>query len=218
MSDTQTQIENRPPSVASLFLERVGRTPDAEAYRYPVRRLRHRTGRLEVAELGAGRRAGLRDRRRPPRPGLASEERVALASSTRVEWILADLGVMCAGAAATAVYPRPTPTSRRTSSRTPQPKASSPRTPPNWPRPSSTGRLPHLRHAILVDACGGTPPAEGLASALAELEARGSRVPPEAPRGGRRRRSRAITSTQLATLIYTSGTTGRPKGVRLAHD
>ncbi len=36
MSDTQTQIENRPPSVATLFLERVERTPDAEAYRYPV--------------------------------------------------------------------------------------------------------------------------------------------------------------------------------------
>ncbi|WP_416976049.1 AMP-binding protein, partial [Streptomyces sp. 4F14] len=36
MSDTQTLIENRPPSVATLFLERVAATPDAEAYRYPV--------------------------------------------------------------------------------------------------------------------------------------------------------------------------------------
>lgn len=36
MSDTQTLIENRPPSVAGLFLERVAATPDAEAYRYPV--------------------------------------------------------------------------------------------------------------------------------------------------------------------------------------
>ncbi len=36
MSDTQTLIENRPPSVAGLFLERVSVTPDAEAYRYPV--------------------------------------------------------------------------------------------------------------------------------------------------------------------------------------
>ena len=38
MSDTQTLIENRPPSVAALFLERVAATPDAEAYRYPVPR------------------------------------------------------------------------------------------------------------------------------------------------------------------------------------
>src|SRR5881392_2703094 len=36
VSDTQTLIENRPPSVAALFLERVAATPDAEAYRYPV--------------------------------------------------------------------------------------------------------------------------------------------------------------------------------------
>ena len=36
MSDTQTLIENRPPSVATLFLERVAATPDAEAYRYPT--------------------------------------------------------------------------------------------------------------------------------------------------------------------------------------
>jgi len=36
VSDTQTLIENRPPSVATLFLERVASTPDAEAYRYPV--------------------------------------------------------------------------------------------------------------------------------------------------------------------------------------
>ncbi len=42
MSDTQTLIENRPPSVAGLFLERVAATPDAEAYRYPCRRPRVR--------------------------------------------------------------------------------------------------------------------------------------------------------------------------------
>ncbi|MET7797638.1 long-chain fatty acid--CoA ligase, partial [Streptomyces decoyicus] len=36
MTDTHTLIENRPPSVAHLFLERVAATPDIEAYRYPV--------------------------------------------------------------------------------------------------------------------------------------------------------------------------------------
>lgn len=36
MSETQTLIENRPPSVATLFTERVAATPDGEAYRYPV--------------------------------------------------------------------------------------------------------------------------------------------------------------------------------------
>ena len=37
--------------------------------------------------------------------GVEPEDRVALASSTRYEWILADFGTMCAGAATTTVYP-----------------------------------------------------------------------------------------------------------------
>lgn len=38
--------------------------------------------------------------------GIAPEDRVVLASSTRYEWVLADLAVMCAGAATTTVYPK----------------------------------------------------------------------------------------------------------------
>ena len=37
--------------------------------------------------------------------GIEPEQRVAIASTTRYEWILADLAVMCAGAATTTVYP-----------------------------------------------------------------------------------------------------------------
>src|SRR6266508_247343 len=37
--------------------------------------------------------------------GLAPEERCAIFSSTRVEWILADLGILCAGGATTTIYP-----------------------------------------------------------------------------------------------------------------
>ena len=37
--------------------------------------------------------------------GIESEQRVALASSTRYEWVLADLAVMLAGAATTTIYP-----------------------------------------------------------------------------------------------------------------
>ena len=37
--------------------------------------------------------------------GIEPEDRVAIASTTRVEWILADLAIMCAGAATTTVYP-----------------------------------------------------------------------------------------------------------------
>ena len=37
--------------------------------------------------------------------GVDAEDRVAIASSTRLEWVLADLGNMLAGAATTTVYP-----------------------------------------------------------------------------------------------------------------
>ena len=37
--------------------------------------------------------------------GIETEQRVGIASSTRYEWILADLAIMCAGAATTTVYP-----------------------------------------------------------------------------------------------------------------
>ncbi|MFD6983145.1 AMP-binding protein, partial [Streptomyces sp. NPDC059956] len=107
MSDTQTLIENRPPTVATLFLERVAATPNGEAYRYPVPAADGQGGPDDWKSLSWGQAAervfaiaaGIIDL------GIQSEQRVALASNTRVEWILADLGVMCAGGAVTTVYP-----------------------------------------------------------------------------------------------------------------
>ncbi len=61
--------------------------------------------------------------------GLESEQRVGIAAATRLEWILADLAVMCAGGATTTVYPRRWPRTSPTSSRTPSAGWSSPRTP-----------------------------------------------------------------------------------------
>lgn len=107
MSDTQTLIENRPPSVAALFLERVAATPDAEAYRYPVAPVSgagpdewKALSWAQAAERVYSIAAGLIEL------GVQPEQRVALASSTRVEWLLADLGIMCAGAATTTIYPQ----------------------------------------------------------------------------------------------------------------
>ena len=45
---------------------------------------------LAAGTAGAGRRA---------------EDRIGIASTTRLEWILADLAIMCAGGATTTVYP-----------------------------------------------------------------------------------------------------------------
>ncbi|MFJ4337616.1 AMP-dependent synthetase/ligase [Streptomyces sp. NPDC088915] len=218
MSDTQTQIENRPPSVATLFLERVERTPDAEAYRYPVPAASG-TGPDDWKSLSWGQAAervyaiaaGLVDL------GVQAEERVALASSTRVEWILADLGVMCAGAATTTVYPQTNAEESAFILSDSESKVLIAEDAAQLAKAvERRADLPHLRHVVVVDAAGVESDGDWVLT-LAELEERGRAYLETHPEAVKERVS-AITSTQLATLIYTSGTTGRPKGVRLPHD
>src|SRR5712675_1345733 len=40
--------------------------------------------------------------------GLSREDRVGILCNTRVEWLLTDLGILCAGGATTTVYPSST--------------------------------------------------------------------------------------------------------------
>jgi long-chain acyl-CoA synthetase len=222
MSDTQTLIENRPPSVAHLFLERVAATPDAEAYRYPVPAASGEGADewkalswSQAADRVYAIAAGLIEL------GLQPEDRVALASATRVEWILADLGIMCAGAATTTVYPQ---TNAEESAYIMADSGSRVLIAEDAAQLAKArakrAELPELRHVVVIDAEGasaaeGDP--EGWVLTLAELEARGAAYLEKSPALVKDRIA-AITADQLATLIYTSGTTGKPKGVRLPHD
>ncbi|MFE5483983.1 AMP-dependent synthetase/ligase [Streptomyces sp. NPDC056527] len=217
MSDTQTLIENRPPSVATLFLERVARTPDAEAYRYPVPSASGQgpddwksLSWEQAAERVYAIAAGLVDL------GVQAEERVALASSTRVEWILADLGVMCAGAAVTTVYPQ---TNAEESAFILSDSDSVVLIAEDAAQVAKAverrADLPNLHHVVVIDATG--VETDDWVLSLADLEKRGKAYLDKNTEAVKERVA-AITADQLATLIYTSGTTGRPKGVRLPHD
>ncbi|MGF0171665.1 AMP-dependent synthetase/ligase [Streptomyces sp. Marseille-Q5077] len=214
---TQTLIENRPPSVAALFLERVTATPDAEAYRYPVPSAAGQGSDewkslswAQAAERVYAIAAGLIEL------GVQPEQRVALASSTRIEWILADLGIMCAGAATTTVYPQ---TNAEESAFILADSESRVLIAEDAAQVAKAlekrAELPNLTHVIVVDA-DGVETGDWVLS-LAELEARGAARLEKDPELIKQRVG-AITKDQLATLIYTSGTTGRPKGVRLPHD
>lgn len=218
MSDTLTLIENRPPSVAALFLERVAATPDAEAYRYPVPSSSH-TGPddwkslswAQAAERVHAIAAGLIEL------GVQPEQRVALASATRVEWILADLGIMCAGAATTTVYPSTNADESAfilsdSESRILVAEDAAQLAKAREKR----AELPDLTHVVVIDPAGADL-SEDWTLSLAELEERGAAYLEKNP-DLIKKKVGAITSEQLATLIYTSGTTGRPKGVRLPHD
>src|SRR5256885_12718895 len=94
-----SKIANRAPSVARMFVDRVAATPDAEAFRYPQNGGWERVTWRQVGERVHRIAAGL------IALGIQPEDRVALASATRYEWVLADFGVLCAGAATTTVHP-----------------------------------------------------------------------------------------------------------------
>ncbi|SDO87464.1 long-chain acyl-CoA synthetase [Streptomyces sp. cf386] len=217
MSDTQTLIENRPPSVATLFLERVAATPDAEAYRYPVPAATAQ-GPDDWKSLSWGQAAervfaiaaGLIEL------GVQPEQRVALASSTRIEWILADLGIMCAGAATTTVYPQTNADESAFILADSESRVLIAEDAAQLAKAKEKrAELPNLTHVVVIDAAG-VETADWILT-LDELEKRGAaRLEKDAELV--RERVGAITKDQLATLIYTSGTTGRPKGVRLPHD
>jgi long-chain acyl-CoA synthetase len=222
VSNTQTSIENRPPSVATLFLERVDSTPDREAYRYPVPAASgegpddwRSLSWGQAAERVFAMAAGLIDL------GVRTEERVAVASGTRVEWILADLGILCAGAATTTVYP--STNSEETAyiladsgSRVLIAEDAKQLAKARERR----SELPDLAHVVVIDEMDAQPAPgdpEGWVLSLAALEKRGAAYlesNPDSVRG----RVKELRADQLATLIYTSGTTGRPKGVRLPQD
>ena len=89
-------------SLAGLLQLRVQQQPDREAFRYPVaeqwRSLTWRQAGERVRHIAAGLLA----------LGIKREERVGILSNTRLEWVLADLGVLSAGAATTTVYPSST--------------------------------------------------------------------------------------------------------------
>src|SRR4051794_10929636 len=86
-------------TVSRQFLDRVQASSDLEAYRFPVgdhwESVTWKETGAKVSRLAAGLVA----------LGIEPEQRVGIASNTRYEWILADLAVMCAGAATTTVYP-----------------------------------------------------------------------------------------------------------------
>ncbi|MPZ59711.1 MAG: AMP-binding protein [Propionibacteriales bacterium] len=201
-------LENRAPSVGRMFLDRVAQTPQHEAYRYPEgdgwASMTWRQVGDRVRMLAAGLVA----------LGVEPEQRVAIASTTRIEWILADLAIMCSGAATTTVYPSTMgedvafiladSDSRVIFAEDDEQIAKLKR---------HRDELPEQATVVTFD---GTPVGEWVIS-LDQLAELGEKLMQDQPDVVEQRVD-AIGRDSLATLIYTSGTTGRPKGVRIAHD
>ncbi|OBJ75682.1 AMP-dependent synthetase [Mycobacterium gordonae] len=203
-----SKIEQRAQSVAHLFRNRVAATPDAEAFRYPRddgwESVTWQQVGDRVQNIGAGLIA----------LGIAPEDRVALASSTRYEWVLVDFAVMCAGAATTTVYPTTNATDvayivANSGSRVVVAE--------NQAQVDKLlehrGELPEVSNVVIID---GNGDGDWILT-LDELEQRGRQLLVDSPDAVDARIA-DVGPSRLASLIYTSGTTGRPKGVRLTHE
>ncbi|MGN6574502.1 MAG: AMP-binding protein, partial [Nocardioides sp.] len=201
-------VDNRPGNVAVQFRERVTTSPHLEAYRYPKGASWEsvtwgETGQ-RVDRLAAGLIA----------VGVEHQQRVGIASSTRFEWILADLAIMCAGAATTTVYPTTISEDvayiladsecRVVFAENDEQVAK---------LKEHKSELPHLNKVVVFE---GSAADGDWVITLEELEKLGEDLLAENPSVVDDAIAK-IEPDHLATLIYTSGTTGRPKGVRLRH-
>jgi long-chain acyl-CoA synthetase len=194
-------------TVGRQFLDRVRTSGDREAYRYPVGAHWESVTWAETGERVRKLAAGL------VALGIEPQQRVAIASSTRFEWILADLAVMCAGAATTTVYPSTMTDdvayiladseSRLVFAEDDAQVAK---------LKEKRNELPQLAKVVTFD---GTVDGDWVIS-LSDLEKLGEELLNDDPELVDQR-VEATDGEDLATLIYTSGTTGRPKGVRLRH-
>ncbi|RGC67910.1 Long-chain-fatty-acid--CoA ligase FadD15 [Micromonospora sp. MW-13] len=197
-------------SIPDMFLKRVAASPDRHAFAHPAP---DDSGPVWLTWEQVGHRAravaaGLHGL------GVGQEDPVAILSSTRLDWVIADFGIMCAGGATTTVYPTTEPEdatyivadsgSRVLFAENPAQAAK-----------VAGAELPALTHVVLFD--GAADPAAAVPQlTLAELEEQGARALAAEP-GLIERLVAGIGPDHLATLIYTSGTTGRPKGVELLH-
>ena len=147
--------------------------------------------------------------------GVGLEDRVAILANTRLDWVLADLGIMCAGAATTTVYPTTEPEDAAYIIADSGSQVLIAENPAQQAKIKPAGRPARAdpRGALRRPADAGAAPPQ---LTLAELEERGRPALAAEP-DLVDRPDRLGIGDHLATLIYTSGTTGRPKGVELLH-
>ncbi|MEU7822377.1 long-chain fatty acid--CoA ligase [Catellatospora sp. NPDC049133] len=196
-------------SIPDMFLQRVAASPDARAFGGPdADNAPVWYTWAQIAERAKAIAAGLTTL------GVGKEDRVAILANTRLDWIVADLGVMCSSAATTTVYPTTEPEEACFIVADSGSKVLIAENPAQAAK-MSRDAVPSLTHIVLID--GAADPAAAFPQlTLADLERRGAEALAANPSlvddlvAG-------IGPDDLATLIYTSGTTGRPKGVELLH-
>ena len=213
IAQREALIKQSANNYADMFRRRVAATPDKVAFTYPSYKepeewnsITWEQTKADVDVLAAGLLS----------LGLQWEERVGLASSTRMDWVLMDLAIACAGAATTTIYP----TTRADDE--------------SYILENSNCAFLVAEDALQVAKVQGNKKLDKQLRRIIVID--DDREDSSDPRVLNMTQLRqlgrvylaehptlvdetiaAITPDMLSTLIYTSGTTGRPKGVELLH-
>ena len=201
--------DERHASVGAMLLAQVEKSGDREAFRHRNEHgswvsLSWNQTRDAIFEVAAGLIA----------LGIEREERVAIAASTRMEWILTDLGTMCAGGATTTVYPSTKEADVGFILADSDSKIVVVEDAEQLAKVlGQMDDLPQVHKLVLMDGDSD----DDRVLTFARLRELGREHLAENPDSVTSRIA-GSEPEHLSTLIYTSGTTGKPKGVPLVHD
>jgi long-chain acyl-CoA synthetase len=196
-------------SVADMFLQRVASTPNAQAFLYPEGATWKTLTWKETGDRVRAVACGLRAL------GLRNEVRCAILSGTRIDWIVADLGILCAAGATTTIYPSNTPEECAYILRDSNSVFVFAENDDQVAKlQKKRADLALVKNVITFD---GKASDDGWVITLDKLMEKGRALEAKEP-GAFEKTANEVRAESLATLIYTSGTTGQPKGVELTHD
>ena len=219
---TQTKASETPAplvpgeTIAQLFWNAAQRRGEAVIFRQKSFGLWQSLSWRELAEMVQEVGAGLIEL------GFAPGERTSILGNTEQEWLVSDLGVLCAGGVSSGIYPTDAVAQVEYLMQDSESVYLFVEDEEQLDKAlECRERLPLLRRIIVWDMEGLRDLDDAQVLSLAKLRelgrARRERIGAAAAEAEWRERLASRKGEDLAILIYTSGTTGRPKGAMLSN-